>query len=172
MPTPAQTRPALLNTAMATAVQANKGRFWGGDATDSDSDSSSGSESGKDDAAKKVEPKVQSRWAVESESESEDENRIARSVKDRTLDSLQGVIRAIANSLKINNWVGIQDGGWTAVQGGGRGGGWRVGAAALHVPLRVWARPHSRVCDSLPPTPSSPQTLKSWSRRTRRRGPW
>ena len=105
---------------MASAAQA-KGRFWGGDNTDSDSDSSSGSEaSNKEESKATNAPKVQSRWAVESESESEDENRIARSVKDRTFDGLQSGIRSIANSLKINNWVGIQEGAalpWTAGEG-------------------------------------------------------
>ncbi len=98
---------------MATAA---KGRFWGGD--DSDTETSSGTESSGSQADGKqgaggAGAKVQSRWgnAQESDSsDSEDENRVARSAKDRTFDSLTSAIKVIANQIKINNWVGIQEG--------------------------------------------------------------
>lgn len=94
------------------ATQQAKGRFWGGDDTDSD-ESSGGSSSDGSQADNKQAgaPAQKSRFAAaESESESEDEGRIARSAKDRTFEGLQAAIKVIANHLKINNWVGIQEG--------------------------------------------------------------
>lgn len=96
----------------------HRGRFWGGDDSESDETSSTSSGDGSHDGgarpgAAAVKP---SRWApVESDSSSEDEGRVARSVKDRTFESLISVIRAINNHLKINNWVSVQEGEPAAV---------------------------------------------------------
>jgi translation initiation factor 3 subunit C len=93
-----------------------KGRFWGGDSDNesvtSESDESSFEGGEKDKAPVVSTSKKESKWAVESESESEDENRVAKSAKDRSFDVLQVIIKAISNQLKINNWVGLQEGKW------------------------------------------------------------
>ena len=89
-----------------------KGRFWGSDdeSVTSESDESSFEGGEKDKAQVVSSSKPANKWAVESESESEDENRVARSAKDRSFDVLQVIIKAINNQLKINNWVGLQEG--------------------------------------------------------------
>lgn len=97
---------------MATA---GKSRFWGGESDGSDSDgsdsSSKSSGAGEAAAGKPVTAgKGAGRFAVESDSESEEENRVAKSVKDRTWEGLQVIIKAVNNHLKINSWVSLQEG--------------------------------------------------------------
>jgi hypothetical protein len=97
---------------MASAAQ--KSRFWGGesDGSESDgSDSSSKSSGAAEGAGKPVAAaRGAGRFAVESDSESEEENRVAKSVKDRTWEGLQAIIKAVNNHLKINSWVSLQEG--------------------------------------------------------------
>ena len=95
---------------MATA---GKSRFWGGesDGSESDGTSDSSSKSSGDGAPKAaVAARGAGRFAVESDSESEEENRVAKSVKDRTWEGLQTIIKAVNNHLKINSWVSLQEG--------------------------------------------------------------
>jgi translation initiation factor 3 subunit C len=101
----------------SAAAAAGKSRFWGA-ANDSDDSESDGSESSKSSGAEGKATAAGARggaagtgrWAVESDSESEEENRVARSVKDRTWEGMQAIIKAINNSLKINSWVSLQEG--------------------------------------------------------------
>jgi translation initiation factor 3 subunit C len=102
---------------MAAAAAAGKSRFWGA-TNDSDDSESDGSESSKSSGAGEANKAAGARggaggagrWAVESDSESEEDNRVARSVKDRTWEGLQSIIKAINNSLKINSWVSLHEG--------------------------------------------------------------
>lgn len=107
---------------MASAAQ--KSRFWGGesDGSESDgSDSSSKSSGAAEGAGKPVAAaRGAGRFAVESDSESEEENRVAKSVKDRTWEGLQAIIKAVNNHLKINSWVSLQEG--EGRRGGASGG--------------------------------------------------
>jgi translation initiation factor 3 subunit C len=95
----------------------SKGRFWGADDDESESeDNSSGSESSGGDVNAKEATKAgtgaggrAAKWGQESESESEDENRVARSAKDRHWDAMRQIIKGIENDLKINSWVSLQE---------------------------------------------------------------
>jgi translation initiation factor 3 subunit C len=107
---------------MASAAATKGSRFWGA-TNDSDDSESDGSESSKSSASGEKKTAGagarggaagDKRWAVESDSESEEENRVARSVKDRTWEGMQSIIKAINNSLKINSWVNLQEGGWVS----------------------------------------------------------
>ena len=98
---------------MASAANANRGRFWGGDDSESESSSSSSGEGSQVDAGGVARPgavaKATRFAAVDSDSSSEDEGRVARSVKDRTFDGLAAIIKTVNNQLKMNHWVGPQE---------------------------------------------------------------
>ena len=122
-----------------------RGRFWGGDDSSESEDSSSSSGSEADEAGR-VGPSAKaaaSRFAtVESDSSSEDEGRVARSAKDRTYEGLLSAIKAINNQLKINNWVGVQEGACVRA-------GWPPGARA-RVGVHRPREPCRHVAASLP----------------------
>ena len=105
---------ALISLSLIEMATAGKSRFWGGesDGSESDGSESSSNSSGSGDAAAKPAAVTRGagRFQVESDSESEEENRVAKSVKDRTWEGLQVIIKAVNNHLKINSWVSLQEG--------------------------------------------------------------
>eukprot|EP00632_Arachnochrysis_sp_CCMP2950_P011227 CAMPEP_0185693530 /NCGR_PEP_ID=MMETSP1164-20130828/3287_1 /TAXON_ID=1104430 /ORGANISM="Chrysoreinhardia sp, Strain CCMP2950" /LENGTH=830 /DNA_ID=CAMNT_0028360325 /DNA_START=12 /DNA_END=2500 /DNA_ORIENTATION=+ len=79
-------------------------RFWAGS---SESESEAESEASSEVQEKAVKPA--NRWATVSDSDSSDEGeRVVRSAKDRAWDGMRAVVAKVRNSMKINDWTGIQ----------------------------------------------------------------
>ena len=83
-------------------------RFWAGASSASESDDSDSEKSSSSDeqAAKK---KVENRWAMDSDSESEEENRRVVSAKDKAWISMESDVKTLRNSIKNNDWARIQE---------------------------------------------------------------
>ena len=85
-------------------------RFWAKEGTDSSEEGSgSGSGSDSEDAGAAAKAANASRWAELSESDSASEGeRVVRSAKDKAWDAMEKLVGKIKNSMKINDWNGIQ----------------------------------------------------------------
>jgi len=82
-------------------------RFWAAQSSSSDSGSSDDSSSASDSSVE--ERKVTNRWVDFSDSdESSEEERVAKSAKERTFESLEASIAKIKNAMKIRDFVTIQ----------------------------------------------------------------
>ncbi|KAG6976765.1 hypothetical protein JG688_00001034 [Phytophthora aleatoria] len=81
-------------------------RFWAGSSSseeESDVSDVSDVETSQQQAARAA-----SRWAVQSDSDSDEEVRVVKSAKDKTLENMERNCMSLKNHMKINDWTQIQ----------------------------------------------------------------